>query len=337
MSELKSFSGLTLKRKHIPFTLLIAFIIFLFVIPQFFGDYTLYLVMRILIFCLLALSVNLLLGYTGLLSFGQAAFYAIGAYACALILMGMDSPSLLAGLFGALAIVAVASLILGFFCLRHTDIYFAMITLCFGMMIYALAEKWISVTGGDDGLMGIPRAPLAIPYLFSINMAPLGNYYYFVLVLSLIAIFVFYRIIHSPLGLSFQGIRDSESRVSFTGISVKNTRLVCYVIAGLYAGLAGALFAPMEQTITPLVSHWMTSSEPIAAVLIGGMSFAGPLIGSVIFFLLKDIIVRYTIYWLLPLGVLIVILVMTLRGGLMGTLERGLLPWIRSRFSGKED
>ena len=337
MSELKSFSGLTLKRKHIPFALLIAFIIFLLVIPQFLGDYILYLVMRILIFCLLALSVNLLLGYTGLLSFGQAAFYAIGAYACALILMGMDSPSLLAGLFGALAIVAVAALILGFFCLRHTDIYFAMITLCFGMMIYALAEKWISVTGGDDGLMGIPRAPLEIPYLFSINMAPLGNYYYFVLVLSLIAIFVFYRIIHSPLGLSFQGIRDSESRVSFTGISVKNTRLVCYVIAGLYAGLAGALFAPMEQAVTPLVSHWMTSSEPIAAVVIGGMSFAGPLIGSVIFFLLKDIIVRYTVYWLLPLGVLIVILVMALRGGVMGTLERGLLPWMRSRFSGRED
>jgi len=337
MSKLKNSLDFTLKRKRVPFALLIAFIIFLFILPQFGGDYALYLVMRILMFCLLALSVNLLLGYTGLLSFGQAAFYAIGAYACALILMGMESPSLFAGLFGALAIVAVASLILGFFCLRHTDIYFAMITLCFGMMIYALAEKWISVTGGDDGLMGIPRAPLAIPHLFSLNMAPLGNYYYFVLILSLIAIFVFYRIIHSPLGLSFQGIRDSESRVSFTGISVKNTRLLCYVIAGLYAGLAGALFAPMEQTLTPGVSHWGTSTEPIIAVLIGGMSFAGPLVGSVIFFLVKDIILRYTIYWMLPLGIIVVILVMTLRGGVMGTLERGLLPWMRSRFSGRED
>lgn len=330
MSKLISVSGFTPKRKHIPFALLIAFIIFLLVIPQFFGDYILYMIMRILMLCLLALSVNLLLGYTGLLSFGQGAFYAIGAYACAKILMAMESPSLFAGLFGALAIVAVASVILGWLCLRHTAIYFAMITLCFGMMIYALAEKWVGFTGGDDGLMGIPRAPLEIPYLFSINLAPMENYYYFVLILSLIAIFVFYRIVHSPLGLSFQGIRDSEQRLSFTGISVRNTRLVCYVIAGLYAGLAGALFAPMERTLTPGVSHWATSTEPLIATLIGGFSFAGPLIGSVIFFLVKDIIFRYTVYWMLPLGIIVVILVMTLRGGVMGTLERGLLPWIRS-------
>lgn len=332
MSKFRLFSPSIPRYKRVPPALLIALVIFLFVIPQIFGDYVVYLVMRILMLCLLALSVNLLLGYTGLLSFGQAAYYAVGAYACAKILMGMESPSLFAGLFGALAIVAVASLILGFLCVRHTAIYFAMITLCFGMMLYALAEKWESFTGGDDGLMGIPRAPLAIPHLFSIDLAPLGNYYYFVLIVSLIAIFVFYRIVHSPLGLSFQGVRDSESRVSFTGISVVNTRLLCFVIAGLYAGLAGALFAPMEQTLTPVVSHWGTSIEPIIAVLIGGMSFAGPLIGSLIFFLVKDIILRYTMYWMLPLGIIVVILVMTLRGGVMGTLERGLLPRLRSYF-----
>ena len=337
MSKFKLFFPSIPGYKHVPPALLMAFIIFLFAIPQAFGDYVLYLVMRILMLCLFALSVNLLLGYTGLLSFGQGGLYAIGAYACAKILMGMESPSLFAGLFGALAIVAVASLILGFLCVRHTAIYFLMITLCFGMMLYALAVKWRSFTGGDDGLMGIPRAPLEIPHLFSLNMAPLGNYYYFVLILSLIAIFVFYRIVHSPMGLSFQGIRDSESRVSFTGISVRGTRLLCFVIAGLYAGLAGALFAPMEQTLTPVVSHWSTSAEPVIAVLIGGMSFAGPLIGSVIFFLVKDAILRYTIYWMLPLGIIIVILVMTLRGGVMGTLERGLLPWMRSRFSAKGD
>jgi len=337
MSKLQNFSGFTLKREHIPFALLIALIIFLLVVPQFFGDYILYMIMRILMLCLLALSVNLLLGYTGLLSFGQGMFYAIGAYACAKILMGMESPSLFAGLFGALAIVAVASLILGFLSIRHTAIYFAMITLCFGMMLYALLEKWEGFTGGDDGLMGIPRAPLEIPHLFSINMAPLGNYYYFVLILSLIAIFVFYRLVHSPLGLSFQGLRDSEQRVSFTGISVMKTRLLCFVIAGLYAGLAGVLFTPMEQTLTPVVSHWSTSTEPIIAVLIGGMTFSGPLVGSVIYFIVKDVIFRYTIYWMLPLGIIIVILVMTLRGGLMGTLQRGVLPWIRSRLSGKEE
>jgi branched-chain amino acid transport system permease protein len=328
---------LTLGRKRIPFALLIGLIVFLFLIPQIFGDYVLYLAIRILILCLLALSVNLLLGYTGLLSFGQGGLFAIGGYSCAKILLSMDSPSLLAGLIGGLVVVLVASLILGFFCIRHTAIYFAMITLSFGMMLYAVLVKWRSFTGGDDGLMGIPRAPLAIPNLFNINIALLGNYYYFVLILSLAAIFVFYRVVHSPLGLTFQAMRDSESRVSFIGISVRNTRLLCFAIAGLYAGLAGILIAPMEQTLTPVASHWSTSMEPIIAVLIGGMSFAGPLVGSVIFFVMKDVILRCTMYWMLPLGIIVVVLVMILPGGFLGTLERGLMPHISAYFTGKKD
>lgn len=310
-------------------------IIFLFVIPQFSGEYILYMVMSILIFSLLCLSVNLLLGYTGLLSFGQAGFYACGAYGCGKILLVF--PQILPGIIGGIVIAGVVALILGYFCVRHTAIYFAMITLAFGMMIWALAMKLRAITGADDGLGGIPRGIL---FFSSLNMQAMESYYYFVLVISLIAIFLFYRLVNSPLGLTFKGIRDSENRIACTGISVRNTRLFCFTIAGMYAGLAGSLTASLETRVTPVCAHWAASAEPVAATIIGGMyTFAGPLAGAAIFFLMKDIIVRFTEYWGLILGVIVIILVLTLRAqGLAGALQRSLFPRLRINFekSGNE-
>ncbi|MBW1730977.1 MAG: branched-chain amino acid ABC transporter permease [Deltaproteobacteria bacterium] len=297
-----------------------SFIIFLLLLPLFSSDYLLYVVMRIAILCLLSYSLNLLLGYTGLLSFGQAGFYACGAYACGKILLG--GASLLPGIFIAMVVGGIVAIILGYFCVRHTAIYFAMLTLAFGMMIFSLAEKWIKFTGGDDGLVGIPRANLSFFHIFSVEMNKVPAYYYFVIIISLVAIYLLYRIIHSPLGLIFQGIRDSEKRIAFIGISVKKSRLACFTIAGIYASLAGALFAPLEQTVTPTVAHWVTSMDPIIATLLGGMySFTGPVVGSVIYFLVKDIIVRITMSWMLILGIIIVILVLAFRGGIMGFLH----------------
>jgi branched-chain amino acid transport system permease protein len=305
-----------------------ALIILLFILPLFSGDYILYMVMRMAILCLLSYSVNLLLGNTGLLSFGQAGFYACGAYACGKVLLA--GASLLPGIIIGVAVAAIVALILGFFCVRHTAIYFAMITLAFGMMIFSLAQKWVSFTGGDDGLVGIPRASLNFFYLFSIKMNTIPAYYYFVIVATLIAIYILYRILSSPLGLIFQGIRDSESRVSFVGISVRKSRLICFTIAGIYAGLGGALFAPLEQTITPSTSHWITSADPIIATLLGGMYyFGGPIVGSVIYFLLKDIIVRLTMNWMLILGTIIIILVLAFRGGVIGGLRAYLTPRLK--------
>jgi branched-chain amino acid transport system permease protein len=298
-----------------------ALIIFLFILPLFSGDYILYMVMRMAILCLLSYSVNLLLGNTGLLSFGQAGFYACGAYACGKVLLA--GASLLPGIITGVALAAIVALILGFFCVRHTAIYFAMITLAFGMMIFSLAQKWVAFTGGDDGLVGIPRALLNFFYLFSIKMDTIPAYYYFVIVVTLIALYILYRILRSPLGLIFQGIRDSETRVSFVGISVRKSRLICFTIAGIYAGLGGALFAPLEQTVTPSTSHWITSADPIIATLLGGMyTFGGPIVGSVIYFLLKDIIVRLTMNWMLILGTIIIILVLAFRGGVTGAFSR---------------
>jgi len=324
MIKYKGFSITTL--------LILALIVFLFFLPQLAGKYVMYMTMHILILSVFSLGFNLLLGYTGLLSFGQAGFYACGAYGCAKLLLVM--PSLLPGIICGILFAGVTALILGFLCIRHTRIYFAMLTLCFGMMIYSLAWKWHTMTGGDDGLVGIPRAPLEIPGIFSIDMSSMGNYYFFVLIVCLLAIGLFYRIVNSPFGLILQGIRDSESRIAFAGVSVKNYRLIAFTIAGLYAGLAGALLPPLESTVTPPLAHWTHSAEPIMASLLGGIhTFAGPIVGAFVFYVIKDIIVRFTEYWLIWLGAIVVALVMGLPGGVVSIFEKRLIPWIRLRFA----
>ncbi len=307
-------------------------ILALLLLPVVGGAYAQYVVIQVLILSLLALGFNILFGYTGLLSFGQAGFYAVGAYGCAKLLL--LTPSLLLGVIGGTLLAGAAALVLGVLCIRHTRIYFSMLTLAFGMMIFSIALKWRDFTGGDDGLVGVPRAPLEIPGLASLSMSTMVRYYYFVLVISLIAIAVAYRLVHSPLGLTLQGIRDSETRMAFTGVPVRRYRLIAFVIAGLYAGLAGALLPPLENTVTPPVAHWSTSAEPVLATLMGGIqAFAGPIVGAFLFFMIKDIIVRFTEYWLIWLGVIVVVLVMGFRGG-VASLARA--RWLALRRSGKE-
>jgi len=317
--------------KRIKFFLLLALIIFLFSLPAFSGKYILYITIHILILSVFALGFNLLLGYTGLLSFGQAGFFAMGAYACAKILLIL--PSLLLGTMTGMIAGALAAFILGFLCVRHTRIYFSMLTLSFGMMIYSLAWKWREVTGGDDGLVGIPRAPLEIPGVFSIDMNPMGNYYYYyVLVISLLAIYLLYRLIQSPFGLTLKGIRESENRVAYAGISVRHYRLLSFTIAGLYAGLAGSFLPPLENTVTPPIAHWTHSAEPVMVTLLGGIhTFSGPIVGSIVFYIIKDIIVRYTQYWLIWFGAIIVFLVLVFRGGIVIFLIERIWPLIKWR------
>ncbi len=288
----------------------------LLLLPLVGGQYAQYLAIQVMILSLFALGFNILFGYTGLLSFGQAGFYAVGAYGCAKLLL--LKPSLLFGVVGGSILAGAAALVLGILCIRHTRIYFSMLTLAFGMMIYSIALKWRDFTGGDDGLVGVPRAPLEIPGIVSLDLATMGRYYYFVLAVTLIAVALAYRLVHSPLGLTFRGIRDSEGRMAFTGVPVRTYRLIAFVIAGLYAGLAGALLPPLENTVTPPVAHWTTSADPVLATLLGGIhAFVGPIVGAFLLFMLKDIIVRFTEYWLIWLGVIVVVLVMGFPGGVV--------------------
>jgi len=322
------FSRLKLGYKHFPLILLALLILLLFLLPHFAGRYITYVVIQILLLSLFALGFNLLLGYTGLLSFGQAGFFAAGAYACAKILL--VAPSLLVGIAGGIVFAGILALLLGYLCVRYTQIYFAMLTLSFGMMIYSIAWKWRSMTGGDDGLVGIPRAPLEIPGILHLNMEPLSNYYYFVLIISILAIFLLYRLVHSPLGLTLQGVRDSESRAAFAGIPVRTYRLIAFTIAGLYAGLAGALLPPLERTVTPTIAHWTHSAEPVLATLLGGIyTFSGPIAGAALLFIIKDIIIRFTEYWLIWMGAIVVALVLGFRGGVVSAFQQRVPRWIR--------
>ena len=299
-----------------PAILVALLVLALFLLPWVAGKYPVYLTIQILILAVFSIGFNLLFGYTGLLSFGQAGFFALGAYGCAKILLVV--PNLFLGLAGGVAVAGAGALVLGILSVRHTRIYFSMLTLAFGMMIFSLAWKWRDFTGGDDGLVGIPRAPLEIPGLFSLSVATMERYYYVVLVLSLAAIAAMHRLVRSPLGLTLQAIRDSETRAEFAGVPVRKYRLVAFTIAGLYAGLAGALLPPLENTVTPSIAHWSTSAEPVMATLLGGVhAFSGPIVGAFLFFIIKDIIVRFTEYWLIWFGVIVVALVMGFPGGVM--------------------
>jgi len=292
----------------------------LFAMPLWLGSFGLYLLMQMMLLTLFALGFNLLLGYTGLLSFGQAGFFAVGAYACALILL--QAPSLLIGVIGGVVATGLVALVLGYLSVKLTEIYFSMLTLSFGMMIHSLVWRWRDVTGGDDGLTGIPRAPFELPGI-RIDLSALADYYYFVLVTTVIAVWVIYRIVKSPLGLTFQAIRDSAVRAEFVGIPVRRFRLWAFIIAGLYAGLAGALLAPLERTITPIYAHWIFSAEPVLAALIGGLYvFAGPIVGAILFIGIKELVVRATDHWMLAMGIIVIVLVLGFRGGVLGTILR---------------
>lgn len=300
-------------------------ILILLCVPLFASSYVCWIIGNVLILILFAAGFNLLFGYSGLLSFGHAGFYAVGAYVCAKMLMTIPSLplALAAGVFAA----GLVSVVIGFFCIRHTRIYFAMLTLSFGMMIHSIIWKWRAVTGGDDGLVNVPVAPLRVPGLLSIDLGRAENYYYFLLILVILGIALLWRLVHSPLGLVFQGIRDSETRVAFCGLSIQKYRLIVFTISGLYAGLSGALIIPLIKAADPGMAHWTFSAEPVLACLLGGAhTFAGPVVGAILLYVIKELIIRFTEHWSLILGVAVILLVLVFRGGIVSVLEKGLLP-----------
>lgn len=270
---------------------------------------------------LLAASFNLLFGYTGLLSFGQAAYFGIGAYVCGLMLMKISSSFWLAILAGVV-FATLSAITIGFFCVRLTGIYFSMLTLAFGQMVYAIVFKWYDVTGGDNGLVGVPKPTISFFGLASLDLAPPLHYYYLVLVFFIVSIFLLWKLVHSPLGYVLQGIRENLERVSFSGLEVKKFQLISFSIAGCFAGLAGALYAPFASTVSPDVVGWTKSAEPVLMTLLGGSEvFLGPILGSGLFLLLKDYIISHTDFWEIYFGIVLVFLVIFLPGGVMGFLR----------------
>ncbi len=302
-------------------SIIIVILLALLGIGLFAGRFINYLTMRVMLLGIYALGYNLLLGRTGLLSFGHGAFYAAGAYGLGLFSLHLINHPLLAILVGV-ATAALLALIIGFFCVRHTEIYFAMLTLAFGMMIFSLVWNAREITGGDDGLIGIIRDSISFFGLFKIPIRTDRQYYFLVLAFFVLSAWAVHRLRNSPFGLTLAGIRENANRSEFAGVSVKNYCLAVFVISGAFAGLAGALETLLESNARPYMAHWSHSAEPILVSLLGGLqSFAGPLVGSIFFVAMREVIQRFTENWMLWFGVVLLVIIMGFRGGVVGVIQ----------------
>jgi branched-chain amino acid transport system permease protein len=303
----------------------------LLVVPLVAGRFYQYLLTQILIASLVAVAFNLLLGTTGLLSFGQMAFYGVGAYTVALLATKAGFATFPALLLAPLSGALVAALI-GFFCVRLSGVHFAMLTLAFGQLVYTIAFKWYGFTGGDNGIQGIPVRPLP----GGIDIGSTQAMYYFALVVVGLSIEVLRRIRSSPFGATLKAIRENSQRAAYLGVNVKLYQWTAFVIAGAFTGLAGGLYAIMEKSITPDIIHWTKSGEPVFMTIIGGIySFAGPMVGAVVFIVLNSYLVAWTEKWALVLGIVLLVMVLLLPGGVVGFINEkarsafGKLGWVR--------
>ena len=276
----------------------------------------------VLILGLFATSLNLLLGTTGLVSFGHAAYFAIGAYVCAIAMKTFEVPFLLALPLAGIA-AGAAALVFGYFCVRLTKIYFAMLTLAFAQIVWAICFKWNDVTGGEQGFNNVPYPDLAwmeaLPGLSSMRIGEL--YFYVTLAVVCLCLYVLQRITNSPFGRILTTIRENPERAEFVGIDVRRFELAAFVIAGLFAGLAGALFGIFNRGVFPDFGYWAKSAEVLIMVILGGMGqFFGPLVGAFTLVVLNQQITSYTEYWPLVLGLLLIVLLYAFPAGLLGTM-----------------
>lgn len=284
-----------------------------------------FIVTEILILGLFAASFNLVFGYTGMLSFGHAAFFGIGAYATAMLLQSLQWP-LLACLVVSMGAGALLALIIGFFSVRLDQVYFAMLTLAFGMMVFAVVHQWRSVTNGSDGIAGF----VVTSFGLGLNLT-LGNpavYYHVVLCIVVLASALLYLICRSSFGLMLRAIRQNPERVAFCGLNVRAYRLAAFTVAGAFAGLAGGLMAPFLRIASPELVHWSMSAEPVLMTILGGSGyFLGPFFGAGMFVLLETWITSMTQAWMLVLGIVLALMVMFFRRGVLGTV----LDWWQER------
>jgi branched-chain amino acid transport system permease protein len=291
-----------------------AIALLLAVFPAFFGNYPVKLLQEILILGVFAMSLDLLMGYAGMVSFGHSAFFGIGGYVAALGLKA--SPGVLTALaVPALAAVA-AALVIGFFSIRVSGVYFIMLTLAFSQMFHAYAFQ-VAWLGAEDGIIGVPRARV-----LGVDTGGAWAFHlYLVLVVALGALLL-WRTVRSPFGRVLLGIHENEGRMEAVGYPVKRYKLLAFVIAGTVAGAAGALYTQLNGSISPEAFFWTTSGEALLMVIIGGTgTLGGAMLGSGAFILLLSIASSYTERWMLILGVTFIVFVLFAPGGLVGVLR----------------
>jgi branched-chain amino acid transport system permease protein len=297
------------------------------VYPFLVRSYFLGLAIEVLIFAIFAMSLDLLLGYTGLPSFGHAAFYGFGAYLLAYTTSRSElALNLTNNLLITLPLImlgtALLALIIGFFALRTRGIYFLMVTLAFGQMLFSIAIGWSQVTGGSDGLAGVPRPALGLG-LFNYTFDSRESYYYLVLALFGLAWWVLRRIVNSPFGWTLRGIRENEQRMHALGYSTFEYKMIAFVIAGAFAGLAGALITHFFGIASPENLYWTTSGEVMIALIIGGVgTLTGPIFGAAVERLLPNFASTYLDRWQTLMGVIFILFVLFAPQGVMGLLRR---------------
>ncbi len=301
-------------------------LVVLALVPQVVDLYQTQLLTYGLIAAIAALGFNILLGYTGLLSFGHSAFFGLGAYTIAFLLRYLNLHSMEAYLVIGLSVVALASVLFGYICVRHTRIFFGILTLALSQVLYSLALKLFWVTGGTDGLR-IARPSLAFGLITFTGAGSfqrfIETYYYYVLVLFAVSVVVMWVIVHSPFGKALQAIRDNETRAAFLGLRIRRFRLIAFTISGTFTGLAGILWAPLNGLATPDVLYWTFSGEIVFTALLGGFrTFTGPIVGGIVFTYLKTYAVATTEYWQALLGTVLVLLVIVLPTGIVGMLAQ---------------
>ncbi|MGO9119488.1 MAG: branched-chain amino acid ABC transporter permease [Desulfomonilaceae bacterium] len=288
---------------------IVVLILLLLVAPAVLSEFYLTVLCEALVMAMLAISFNLLFGYMGQMSFGQAAFYGLGGYAVAMLMVDWQFNFWLSIVAGVL-LAAFAGLIVGYFCVRLRGIYFAVLTLAFGQLIWTIVFKWHDVTGGDDGIQGVfPPDFLKSP----------SAYYYLILIVFLVSSWIIWKIIHSPFGYTIQAMRENSERTEFLGINIARYQLIAFVIAAALAGLAGAIWVPFYRSVAPSYLTWIKSGEPVMAAILGGPSvFLGPVLGTFVMTFFHAWVLGFTVYWPVVMGALILFIIFFLPGGILG-------------------
>ncbi len=277
------------------------------------SDYQLMLASHVLIWGMFAVAFNMLFGLTGMLSFGQGLYYGLGAYSVGMAVRYLGEGWFVPGIVIGLVASVVLSVLIGLLIIRVSGVFFTVLTLAFGMLVWQIVFNCYQITGGDDGIQG-----LIPPGILSDRVV----YYYFALILVMISIWCLRRLVDSPMGLMLRCIRQNPERVRFLGGRVKGNQLRIYVISSFFATLAGSLIAGVDNSIHPDMLYWTTSGEVILMAVLGGIGrFFGPFIGAAVILVIGEVVGAKTEFWALIIGVVMIVMVLLLPRGLAGGFQ----------------
>jgi len=301
---------------------MLAIILFFLILPRLGNQYVSYLTLTFFGYGVALLGLNLLFGYTGLLSFGHALFFALGAYTVAFLTSHFSFFYMEIILLVAIIVSSLLAALVGLICVRYIKIYFGLLTLAFGMLFYSFLLKFYHLTGGDEGIRVLR------PYLLGFNLSEIpkmkflmGSYYYYAFIVLAIAAWAMWRVVSSPFGICLKAIRDNPEKATYLGISVKRYRWYAFIVSGAYAAVGGVLLAPVIGQVDPTLTYWTHSGTLVFMALLGGFNtFLGPILGALLYIFLQDTVMSLIPYWRLVFGAMLAFIVIAAPGGVAGVI-----------------